>query len=206
MIKLGRASTPLDLMSYSPEDIQPSIFWIAEDDRQGMLTIFNWTDKPHARSIEFSALGLSGSNQLGISDVFDGQAIAIPNLDSFVVDMPPRSARVLKIVNSGVPARPPAIKVEHMPAARTGATTTFRAQPSSFNDAVISYRWSFGDGVALEGPEVTHAYTKPGMYQVTVTAVGLGGLSTEESFRLTVSGSMPTRFVPAEKRRYQPAK
>jgi len=26
MIKLGRASTPLDLMSYSPEDNQPSIF------------------------------------------------------------------------------------------------------------------------------------------------------------------------------------
>jgi alpha-galactosidase len=206
MIKLGRASTPLDLMSYGPEDTQPSIFWVAEDNRQGMLTIFNWTDKPRARSIEFSSLAVPASNQPKISDVFDGTVVATPNHDSFVVDIPPHSARVLKIVDLGVPPRPPAIKVEHMPAAKTGAATTFRAQPASFNDAVVSYRWSFGDGVALEGPEVTHAYTKPGTYQVTVTAVGLGGLSTEDSFRLTVSGSMPTRFVPAEKRRYQPAK
>jgi len=204
MIKLGRASTPLDLMSYSPEDNQPSIFWVTEDDRQGMLTIFNWTDKPHARSIEFSSLGLAGSNQLRISDVFDGKAIAIPNLDSFVVDIPPRSARVIKIVSLGVPARPPAIKIEHMPTAKTGAAATFRAEPASSNDAVVSYHWSFGDGVTLEGPEVSHAYTKPGTYQVVVTAIGLGGLSTEDSFRLPVSGSVSTRFVPAEKQRYRP--
>jgi alpha-galactosidase len=206
MIKLGRASTPLDLMSYSPEDNQPSIFWLTEDDRQSMLTIFNWTNKPHARSIEFSSLGLPGSNQLRISDVFDGKAIAIPNLDSFVVDMPPRSARVMKIVALAVPARPPAIKVEHMPTAKSGAAATFRAQPASSNDAVVSYHWSFGDGVTLEGPEVSHAYTKPGTYQVVVTAVGLGGLSAEDSFRLPVSGSLSTRFVPAEKRRYRAIK
>src|SRR6266699_481774 len=63
MIKLGRASKPVDLMSYSPEDDQPSIFWVAENDRQGMLTIFNWTDKPRSRSIEFSILGLPALNQ-----------------------------------------------------------------------------------------------------------------------------------------------
>ena len=104
----------------------------------------------------------------------------------------------------GISARPPVIKVEHLPSVKTGATATFRAQPATSNDAVVTYRWSFGDGVTLEGPEVSHAYTKPGTYQVVVTAVGLGGLSTEESFRLTVSGSVSTRFVPAEKRRYQP--
>jgi len=111
MAKLGRASTPLDLMSYSPEDYQPSSFWVAEDNRQGMLTIFNWTDKPHTRSIEFSSLGLPHSNQHRISDVFDGKAVATPNPGSFVVDLPPRSARVLKIVRAGVPARPPVIKL-----------------------------------------------------------------------------------------------
>jgi alpha-galactosidase len=171
-----------------------------------MLTIFNWTDKPPARSIEFTTLGLAGSNQLGISDVLDGKAIAIPNLDSFVVDMPTRSARVIKIVRLAVPARPPAIQVEHVPPAKTGAAVTFRVQPASPNDAVISYRWSFGDGVTLEGPEVSHAYTKPGTYQVVVTAIGLGGLLREDSFRLPVSGSVSTRFVPAEKHRYRPIK
>jgi hypothetical protein len=206
MVKLGRASTPLDLMSYSPEDDQPSIFWVAEDNRQGMLTIFNWTDKPRTRSIDFSSLGLPHSNQHRISDVFDGKALATPNPDSFVLDLPPRSARVLKIVNLGVPAQPPVIKVEHMPGIKTGVAVTFRAQPANSNDVIVSYRWSFGDGVTLEGPEVSHAYTKPGTYQVTVTATGLGGLSTEDSFRLPVSGSLSTSFVPTEKRRYRSTK
>jgi alpha-galactosidase len=206
MIKLGRASTPLDLMSYAPEDNQPSIFWVAEDDRQGMLTIFNWTDKPRGRSIEFSSLGLPGLNQPRVSDVFDSKAAAIPNPDSFVVDLPARSARVLKIVSMGAPAQAPVLRVEHLPSVTTGVSATFRAQPASSRDVVLSYRWSFGDGVTLEGPEVSHAYTMPGTYQVTVTAIGLGGLSTKDSFRLPVSGSVSTRFVPGEKRRYRPNK
>ncbi len=206
MIKLGRASKPLDLMNYLPEDIQPSIFWVAENDRQGMLTIFNWTDKPRSRSIEFSILGLPALNQHRISDVFDGKDLATPNPGSFDVELPPHSARVLKIVNMGVPAQPPLIKVEHMPSAKTGEAATFRALPASSNDAVVSYRWSFGDGVTLEGQEVSHAYTKLGTYTVLVTAIGLGGLAKEDSFRFLISGPITTTFVPTEKRRYQPIK
>src|SRR2546422_3787671 len=49
LFRSGRASKPVDLMSYSPEDDQPSIFWLEEDHRQGMLTIFNWTDRKSTR-------------------------------------------------------------------------------------------------------------------------------------------------------------
>ena len=35
MAKVGRASTPLDLMTYEPEDGQPSIFFLREDQRAG---------------------------------------------------------------------------------------------------------------------------------------------------------------------------
>src|SRR5437879_11672360 len=168
-----------------------------------MLTIFNWTDQRHSRSIEFSSLGLPASNQHKISDVFDGKAVATPNPNSVVVDLPPHSARVFKLVNMGISARPPVIKVEHLPSVKTGATATFRAQPATFNDAVVTYGWSFGDGVTLEGPEVSHAYTKAGTYQVVVTAVGLGGVTTEENFRLAVSGSVSSRSVVAVRGRYR---
>jgi alpha-galactosidase len=204
MIKLNRASKPVDLMSYSPEDNQPSIFWVEEDHRQGMLTIFNWTDQRHSRSIEFSSLGLAASNQYAISDVFDGKTVATPNPNSVVVDLPPHSARLLKVVNVGVSAQPPSIKFEHVPNVMTGRAATFRAQPTTSNDVVVTYAWSFGDGVTLEGQEVSHAYTRSGTYQVVVTAIGLGGLSTEEHFSLAVSGSVSTRFAPAKKERYQP--
>src|SRR5437773_7875739 len=206
MIKLGRASKPVDLMSYPPEDNQPSVFWVEEDHRQGMLTIFNWTDQRHPRSIEFSNLGLQASNKYAISDVFDGKTVATPNPNSVVVDLPPHSARLLKVVNVGVSAQPPSIKFEHVPNVMTGRAATFRVQPTTSNDVVVTYAWSLGDGVTLEGQEVSHAYTRSGTYQVVVTAIGLGGLSTEEHFSLAVSGSVSTMFAPAEKQRYQQPK
>src|SRR6267142_3130049 len=57
MAKLGRGSKPLDLMSHSPEDNQPSIIGIAEDDRQGLRAILNWTEKRRSQSIQLSGLG-----------------------------------------------------------------------------------------------------------------------------------------------------
>ncbi len=61
MPKLGRASTPLDLMSYSPEDEMPSTFLLRESKRQSILTVFNWTAKERTRQFTFSALGLAGN-------------------------------------------------------------------------------------------------------------------------------------------------
>ena len=49
MAKVGRASTPLDLMTYAPKDGQPSIFILREDQRQAILTVFNWTNTGPAR-------------------------------------------------------------------------------------------------------------------------------------------------------------
>ena len=57
MAKLDRGSKPLELRSHSPEDNQPSIIGIAEDDRQGLRTIFNWTEKRRSQSIQLSGLG-----------------------------------------------------------------------------------------------------------------------------------------------------
>src|SRR5271169_6413484 len=43
MARLGRSSTPVDLMDYLPEDGQPSTFYLKEDPRQSILAVFNWT-------------------------------------------------------------------------------------------------------------------------------------------------------------------
>ena len=40
MARLGRSSIPVDLMTYMPEDEQPSIFLLKETARQSILTIF----------------------------------------------------------------------------------------------------------------------------------------------------------------------
>jgi alpha-galactosidase len=60
MVRLGRASTPIDLLSYAPEDQQPSVFLLEENARQAMLTVFNWTEESHTRVINLAQLGLKG--------------------------------------------------------------------------------------------------------------------------------------------------
>jgi alpha-galactosidase len=41
MAKIGRASTPVDLLTYEPGDEQPSIFLLKESRRHSILTVFN---------------------------------------------------------------------------------------------------------------------------------------------------------------------
>ena len=58
MARLGRSSTPMDLMTYSKEDEQPSIFLLKESERQSILTIFNWTEHARTHALKLAELGL----------------------------------------------------------------------------------------------------------------------------------------------------
>lgn len=58
--------------------------------------------------------------------------------------------------------------------------TMVSAMPT--NNRAISYDWRFGDGDSDDGETVTHTYSKPGTYTVTLTVVdsaGREGRSTE---------------------------
>ena len=73
MARLGRSSTPLDLMSYLPEDRQPSIFLLKESSRQTMLTIFNWTEKARTHTVTLASLGLDANGSYTVTGEFDKQ-------------------------------------------------------------------------------------------------------------------------------------
>ena len=64
MVKLGKASLPIDLMSYAAADQQPSIFYLRESDRQSILTVFNWTDGPRTHTVRLADLGLAAIRHL----------------------------------------------------------------------------------------------------------------------------------------------
>jgi alpha-galactosidase len=205
MVRLGQASVPLDLMNFAGEDEQPSIFFLKEDPRQSILTVFNWTDKERNHSINLATAGLPGTGQYTITDVLDKKQ-ELPFLVAGVLafSQSPRSVRVLKIVDANIPAVAPTVTAGHPSAGDAGATLTFTAH-SRGGDPVLSYRWDFGDGVTLEGREVTHAYTESGEYNVHLTATGLNGLSAENHFQLRISGHIPRIFDPQRIKRYEPA-
>lgn len=48
------------------------------------------------------------------------------------------------------------------------------------NGDLLTYRWDFGDGTTAQGVMVTHSYSEPGKYQVTLTVSdGRGGTDKE---------------------------
>jgi hypothetical protein len=205
MIRLGKSSVPLDLMNFAAEDEQPSVFFLREDVRQSILTVFNWTDKERDHSIDVTAAGLAATGQYKATDVLDNREMPAPAAGVLALHQPPHSVRVLKIVDAQIPAVAPAITTDHPSAGNAGAALRFAAHDRS-GDAVVSYRWDFGDGVTQEGGEVNHAYTEPGEYKVHLTATGLGGLSAEDDFQLRISGHMPTTFDPQSIKRYEPTR
>lgn len=204
MVRLGKASIPVDLMDFDSQDEQPSIFLLKEDARQSILTVFNWSDKERVRSIDFANAGLSGKGRYTITDVLDKKAPAQPGTGVLAFSQAPNSVRVLKIVDANALAVAPAVTTDHPSVGNTGVTLTFAAH-SRNDDPLLSYHWDLGDGVTSEGTDVTHAYTQPGEYDVHLTAAGLNGLHAEDHFQLHISGHIPTVFDPQRIKRYDSA-
>jgi hypothetical protein len=201
MARLGRASTPTDLMTYAPSDKQPSVFLLKETGRQSILTIFNWTDEERTRAITLASLGLKDPSKYQIIDVFGDQSCCNSSSDTINLVQPPHSVRMLKLIDNSVPAIQPPFEIRLASSAKAGETVTFVASAPLPEAPVLTCHWDFGDGSSLDGMKVQHAYTHPGEYEVHVTATGLDAMTNSKTLQVSISGNISTRFVPAEKRR-----
>ncbi|GGG75004.1 PKD domain-containing protein [Edaphobacter dinghuensis] len=201
MARLGRASTPVDLMTYAPSDGQPSIFLLKESNRQSILTIFNWTETARKRAITLASLGLKKSEAYQITEVFDDRSCCDTSLNTISMLQPPHSVRMFKIIDSSLPDNPPPFEVRSATSAVAGESVTFKELSSSAEIPVLTVHWDFGDGGTLNGMEVRHAYTHDGEYDMRVTVTGLNGITNSKTFKVVVTGSIPTRFVPVDKKR-----
>jgi hypothetical protein len=200
MARLGRAAVPLDLMTYLPGDRQPSIFFLKEDTRQQILTIFNWTDKPCSHTVALSGLGLKTSGSYAAIDILRGSAVPIRN-GAIEINQPPHSVRILKVVDSSIPETPPAFTVNAPASAKAGESVELSASGGE-ESPVLQYRWAFGDGVSADGAKASHTYTLAGQYMVTVMAIGLNGRTLQHTLPISVTGFVPTIYDPSAKERY----
>jgi hypothetical protein len=195
--RLGHSSIPMDLMSYAPSDQQPSLFLLKQDKRQTILTVFNWTDQEQPRKLDLASLGLEDAGMYQVADVFTSANVPPSGL-SFT--QPAHSVRMLKLIDSSIPETPPAFEVNAMSSGKSGETLAFSATAATENP-VVTYHWEFGDGVALDGAEVTHAYTQPGTYTVHIVSTGLDAVTSTKTVKIRVIGDVSTTFVPTEKER-----
>jgi alpha-galactosidase len=201
MARLGRASTPVDLMTYAPTDKQPSVFLLKENERQSILTIFNWTDGELRRAINLTSLGLREPGKYQIVEAFGDQSCCSSSSDTINLVQKPHSVRVLKLIDNSVPAIQPPFEILSETAAKAGETLTFTVTASSPQAPVLTCHWDFGDGSSMDGKKVQHAFTHSGEYEVHATVTGLDATTNRKTFTVSISGDVSTRFKQSEKQR-----
>jgi alpha-galactosidase len=201
MAKLGQAAVPLDLLTYTDKDEQPSVFLLREDQRQSILTVFNWTEQPSSRSFTFSDLKLPAGHSYELSDSFAPDQPLAMNGETLRLDhQPAHSVKVIKIIDTSIALAAPSITLQVPSQAKIGEEIGFSCLVSKGGVPALAYHWDFGDGVVADGADVTHAYTAAGNYTVRFTAEGLDSESAEKTSSIAVSGSVilppPRRYSP----------
>jgi alpha-galactosidase len=189
--KLGMAALPLDLLTYSDKDEQPSVFLLREDQRQSILAVFNWTGQPSSRTFTISDLKLTAGHSYRLVDSFaPDQPLAMASGIFSISNQPARSVRLVKIIDTSIPMTAPSIALQVPSQAKIGEEIEFSCIASKDGAPTLAYHWDFGDGVVTDGAILTHAYTAAGNYTVRLTAEGLDGQSAEKTVSIAVSGSV----------------
>jgi len=202
MVELGRASTPVDLMSFSPQDQMPSVYFLQEDARQSMAAVFNWTEETRSHTLELGSFGLAQGHPYQASDLLKHAPVAIEGGSLVVGSQPAHSVRLIKIIDTSVAPSAPAIALEVPGLAETGSVIHLRATPAAGGPPALAYYWDFGDGTTASGSEVSHAYTSAATFKGKLTVDGVDGLAAEKSFTVTVKGAPKTAFHLDQNRRY----
>ena len=199
MAKLGQAALPLDLLTYADKDEQPSVFLLRQDQRQSILAVFNWTEQSSSHAFTFSDLKFATGHSYKLSDSLAlDQAVAMDHETLRLENQPAHSVRMIKIIDTSIPAAAPSITFQLPTQARIGEEIKLSSIVSKNGVPALAYHWDFGDGVVADGAILTHAYTAAGNYTVRFAAEGLDGKPAEKTFSIAVSGpvilSPPRRY------------
>jgi len=207
MAKGGRASTPVDLMTYDAEDGQPSIFLLRQSPRQSILTVFNWTDGPRSRSLNLAELGIPVSSTMVATGVMDSNAtFALAGGTIRIDNQSPQSAIVIKLVDTAVAKAAPTITARIPSQSKVGEMINFSAQSDPNGVPALGYHWDFGDGTISEGSNVSRCYTRAADFTVRLTVDGPDDVPYEQGFSIGVTGELkPTPELRANRRFEQPA-
>src|SRR5258708_18566354 len=166
MAKLGRDAIPLDLLGYRAEDEQRSVFLLREDARQSILAVFNWTEQPRSHRFSLAELNFKPGHAYEMHDVFAPEPRLSMDRDAIQLEQPAHSVKLIKIIDSSVPAAAPTVSLHVPDHAKVGEEVQFISTAAPDGAPALSYRWDFGDGTTGDGRRVSHAYTMAGRFSV----------------------------------------
>ncbi len=137
-----------------------------------------------------------------VSEVLTQTSRSTPLAAALDVQQPPHSVRILKIINTNIPAKAPTITATVASSGKAGEPIAFEAASSDDNNPALHYTWDFGDGVTVDGAKTTHTYTHGGVYAAHLHAAGFAPEPRVQTFSITITGSVATKFMPENKRRF----
>jgi alpha-galactosidase len=191
MAKIGRVATPLDLMTYEPEDEQPSLFILRESPHQSILTVFNWTNTTRSHTLKLADLGLPSEHMFTAVDVLrQNTPVPLAGASIQIENQLPESVRVIKLVDGNVSPGTPTVKMQVPSVGNVGETIHLSAQTDAAGVPAVEYRWDFGDGASANGATVSHAYTSAAPFTVRLTVDGIDGVPAAQNFSLKVTGNL----------------
>lgn len=103
------------------------------------------------------------------------------------------ASQEIRITDAPAPPQPPTAAIIAPTEAAVGQTVTFDASGSTGANAIVSYRWTFGDGGTADAVRVDHVYNQAGVYNVTLVVIDSVGLEGQASTQINITeGDQPT--------------
>ena len=204
MAKVGKVSTPIDLMDYDSADEQPSIFFLRESPHQSILTIFNWSKTPRSHSLKLADLGLPADHSFVASDVLNRNE-SVPLVLGVVTieNQMPESVRVIKITDTNVQASPPKVTLRIPSEGNAGETLAVSAFADPAGTPPVGFLWDFGDGTTATSSSTTHAYSTAGEYTIQLKVQGVDGITSAQSTTVKIRGEIRTFPNLRDNRRFR---
>jgi alpha-galactosidase len=116
-----------------------------------------------------------------------------------------QSARVIKLIDTSVPAAAPTVTAQVPAAAKAGESITLLALSTEVEDGgvpAVAYHWDFGDGTSADSPKVSHAYTRAGEFTIRLTVDGVDGVPAQKDFSVKVTGNLRPHSNLTDNRRF----
>jgi alpha-galactosidase len=203
MAKVGRASVPIDLMTYTPEDEQPSIFLLTEDGHQTIITVFNWTKTARSHTIKLGDLRLPAGHTFAATDVLNqNQAVTLVGGTVQIENQPPESVKVIKITDTSVVEAAPTVTAQVPSAALASEMIHVSVQADGRGVPAVSCHWDFGDGESSDSPKASHCYTRAADFTIRLTVEGVDGVSAQQNYSVKVTGRLRATPHLTENRRF----
>src|SRR5437667_1727998 len=116
---------------------------------------------------------------------------------SFTANVTATDANGVKAISAkSVTVAPPlTVSFTETPSSPTTGQVVTCTAATAGGVGTVSYSWSFGDGATSTGNPVTHTYTSPASFTVSVTATDSDGVAAVSSQTLTVRSPLTASFT-----------